>query len=141
MASRIDWEQAVQIPRAIWGADGSGFLDYCSHLRFSLVQSITPRSQTALHILASMDPLVLSRSSRALLAFMFRVQLNPSRCTDAVASGNGSNWRDVELVYLPGRLPPYQCWPGMKYQLVAADPPASMAETCEDHCCGWPPWG
>ena len=53
-----------------------------------------PSSQTALCLLASMDPLVFSRSSRALLAFIWS-SARSTGGTNASASGNGSNWGDV----------------------------------------------
>ena len=86
-----------------------------------------PSTQTALCLLVSMDPLVLSRSLRALLVLVWssaksiKVLVLSLPETAAIAE---------MLVGISSReASPHQCWPEMKCRLVVADPLASVAET------------
>ena len=70
LASRINQEQAVLASRVAWEQmTWASSIDAATWDSFWW--SIMPSSQTALHLLASMDPLVLSRSLRALLALVW----------------------------------------------------------------------
>ena len=70
LALRINQEQAVQASRVTWEQMTlASLIDAATWDSFWW--NIMPSSQTALHLLASMDPLVLSRSSRALLALVW----------------------------------------------------------------------
>ena len=69
LVSRINQEQAVWASRVTWEQMTlASLMDAAAWDSFW--QSITPSSQTALHLLTSMDPLVLCRSLRALLALV-----------------------------------------------------------------------